>query len=162
MNTYCSEEVNLCSSKKYSRRNRKVSKYKDKTGKIKTEFGECIIFANDISSKKQYIQRVCENSLKEQWSYSKSKNSRHKIYDMINGRYAKSLLSKALTENRFYAEKVKKEDGIYIFKKEDIHKFIITLLKAVERGQIRQFLDIPDVFYITRQLKKVGVEYYLS
>lgn len=147
--------------KENGKKNRKVSKYRDKNGDISIEVANCNKWANEIFKRKEDIEKFCIEQIKETALYNHTRKNIHKCIDIDNGKYAKSLLFRAFDKNKFYIPKKKKEGNICIYEDNGIYIFMLTLLKAIEIGKIRQFLDIPDVFYIVRQIKAIGIEYYL-
>lgn len=57
--------------------------------------------------------------------------------------YFKNKLEKAFKKNKYYLDK----------KEESVFEFVLVMQKAKEYGLINEFLDIPDVWYITRKLR---------
>lgn len=54
------------------------------------------------------------------------------------------------------------EIPISIYKKDDVVRFLLLLDYAVKVDRIKDLLDIPDVFYILRQIICVGLDYYFK
>lgn len=144
-----------------SRSQKKVSKYRDKDGYIKRQMEECRKWiCTEIGDNASYFEKLfCFKLLRE---FETRKKSKYKISAIKNGSYVESLYNKVLYENRFILSKKSKENGIVLYEKIDMYKFIATLIYAYKSGKIREFLDVPDVFYIMRQLKETGLEPYLE
>ena len=143
---------------------RKVSKYRDKNGNIKKEMIECIRYIDDsVKLNIEYIQKYCLRELNEFFYRSKSKKINHKCNDLEKGSYTKCMVNKAYRTNKFYIRKdIKQDSGAWVYEKMDMYKFLLSLCYAIKHKELNQFIDIPDVFYILRQLKSTGIEYYLA
>lgn len=152
---YVSMDETKC--RKDNKLNKKVSKYKDKHGIIKPEFQSCLEWATNLQNEK-WIFKVCYNQLVEYFSRTKRK----KLEDLKNDKYIRDKLKSIMNKNRYPMAKLGKEYGCSIYSIENVSEFILILLEAVKRRKVREFLDIPDVFYISRQIKNLGVEYYFE
>lgn len=150
-------DYNMFETNRYgNKQQKKVSKYKDKYGNIKKEYDECINWANDLQGK-SWILRECYDCTKEKvYKY----NIRRKIKAQYSV-YMSNKLSYIINKNKYKIEKCGKKDGYSLYSKEDVAEFILVLVESLNKNRLREFLDIPDVFYIARQIKYFGVEYYL-
>ena len=156
----------------YNERNekrlKKVSKYKDKNGNIKIQIKECNnwieqnIFGKFFYQIKSYCYKNFISFLEKMSFVKKRKAYIHKINDLKNGKYLKSRLLSIINKNRLYFDKIYKINGIQIYKEEDMCEFILLIIEAKAQKILKSFLDIPDVFYIIRQLKGIGLRYYVA
>ena len=136
---------------------KKVSNYKDKHGTIRPEFKSCIIWANNLKNNKSLFCE-CYNQLIEYFSIYKKK----KLKDLKNQRYIRDKLKSVIRKNSYPMTKLGKSEGYSIYSIENVAEFILLLLEAVKLKKIKEFLDVPDVFYIARQIKNIGIEYYFA
>lgn len=134
---------------------KKVSKYKDKHGTIKPEFESCVVWANGLKNDKNLFF-VCYNQLVDYFSKCKKK----KLKDLKNQRYIRDKLKSVIKNNSYPMTKLGKSNGYSIYSIENAAEFMLLLLEAVKSKKIKEFLDVPDVFYIARQIKSIGIEYY--
>lgn len=79
--------------------------------------------------------------------------------------YATSRLNKVLSKNKYFMPKVAK-DGLK-FSIEDLKEFFIVLQEAKSRELLKEFLSVPDVWYILRNVKEnwndiVRVNYFVQ
>lgn len=141
--------------KKSNKLYKKVSKFRDKDGHIKREMEECINFIERIQDNTTIINSCYDNLIKEIPKFRKMdiKEIKLEIYHK---------LKHSFNRNNYFIEKMYKSDGYVVYNKADICVFILVLFEAVKRKMIKSFLDIPDVFYIVRQLKGIGIRYYLE
>ena len=135
--------------------NKKVSKYKDKHGTIKAELQSCIEWATDLQNE-NWIFKMSYNQLIEYFFRTKRK----KVKDLKNEKYIRDKFKSIMNKNRYPMDKVGKEQGYSIYSIENISEFMLILLEAIKKKKIKEFLDIPDVFYIARQIRSLGIEYY--
>ena len=155
--------MNVCFEEKiYNKKAlRKVSNYLDKDGKVAREMIECLKWVDSLNTKKEIIKKACTRELATVYNKGNAHKYRHKINDIRNGSYARYMLNNAFNENKFNMEKIQKVNNTWIYSNIDVYKFFLVLLKSLDDKKQRQFLNIPDVFYIVRQIKKVGVDYYI-
>lgn len=52
------------------------------------------------------------------------------------------------------------EIPVSVYRKREVARFLLLLDYALKEDKIKEILDIPDVFYILRQIICVGPEYY--
>lgn len=131
---------------------KKVSNFRDKSGEIKKEVQLCKMWINALDKNK--IRKECYEVLKEN-CYECKKMDIDKFNLEI---YHK--LKHSINKNHYYLAKKYKEYGFSVYQKEDICIFLLILLESLKRNMLDFFLDIPDVFYILRQIKGVGLNYY--
>ena len=146
---------------------KKVSKYRDKSGIIKVQVEECKewlnknIFGEYVTD----IYKECYNNLLMSFQRMMFANARrryrNRLKDLKNGKYIKSRLSSIFKSNKLYFDKLYKKDGIQIYSYIDVCEFMLLLIEAKKQNRLYQFIDIPVVFYITRQIKAIGLNYYL-
>ncbi len=141
---------------------RKVSKYRDYNHKIAKEKTECLHWAENIENKKKYLKRVCKRELVRYFETLDGDKYIHKIYDTKNGRYTKCMTESVFKENKFHLDKIFKDKDVCYFDKYDVYKFMLVLIYVIERNKLEQFIDIPDVFYIIRQLKQTNLKFYFE
>ncbi len=160
-----SVKENLTNGRK---RLKKVSKYRDKDGKIKLQMQECKawlkenIFSDEYVKIRTYCYYALLASYERKMHIKSRKAYMHRIKDLKNGSYLKSRLISILRKNRLYINKLYKKDGNQIYDGDDVVEFILLLCEAKSNKVLDSFLDIPDVFYILKQLKSVGISFYLS
>lgn len=142
-----------------SRRNRKVSKYRDKDGKINKQVEECLLWCDKNSNKMEFWEKFFKSRFLE--DSQKRKKSKHKVMVIKSGEYISSFYKKVIEENRFKIVKLKKEDNICIYPRYEMSRFILVLIYAYNNGKMREFIDVPDVFFVLRQLKETGIEIYI-
>lgn len=135
--------------------NKKVSKFRDEDGHIKKEMKECRVWINVLRCNNN-ISRFCYKELIDQIP----KFRRMDFSDIRIEIYHK--LKHSLNRNNYLMSKLYKTDGYVVYEKTDICMFLLVLFEAIRRRMINSFLDIPDVFYIVRQIKGVGVNYYFE
>lgn len=159
MNTcYNTVGVNVLDRKKL----RKVSKYRNYNNKIVKEKTECLHWAESVEDKKKYLKRVCKRELVRYFETLDSDKYIHRVYDIKNGSYTKCMTESVFKENKFHLDKIFKDKDVCYFNKYDVYKFILVLIYVIERNKLEQFIDIPDVFYIIRQLKQTGLKFYFD
>lgn len=66
--------------------------------------------------------------------------------------YATNRLNKILDRNKYFMKKVSKH-GLR-FSYTDVKEFLTILKESSEKGLLREFLNIPDVWYIIRNLRE--------
>lgn len=141
--------------RKNNKLNKKVSKYRDKDGHIKEEMQQCVSFVKDIEGNNK-IFKFCYNELREE---------NHKLQNMNLKEISREMshkLKHSFNKNKYSIQKTFKQDGYAIYEKEDIYVFFLVLLESIKCKKVKEFLDIPDVFYILRQIKGVGIDYYFE
>lgn len=138
------------------KRKRKVRKYKDKKGFIKIEYEECLKWIEELCKKEKVIEdsRAILNA-----NFYALKN-KHKFYELKRGKYLPSKLNTVLFDNRCRMDKVGKLNSFVKYKRNDVYELLVLLHYAKSQGVIKDFLDVPDVFFAVRQLKGTGVEIY--
>lgn len=141
--------------KKSNKLNKKVSKYRDKDGHIKKEMQDCVSFVEKIQDNTM-ITKSCYSNL----ITNIPKFRRMNITEIRLEIYHK--LKRSLNRNNYFMEKMYKSDGFVVYDKADVCFFILVLFESLKRKMIKSFLDIPDVFYILRQIKGIGIKYYLE
>lgn len=140
--------------KRSNKLEKKVSKYRDKDGHIKKEMKECrlwITSLKNIDSLSKECYKVLVNKIPK---YQKMDLSEIK-FDIYH------KLKHSINKNNYQLSKIYQENNFAIYKEEDICMFLLVLFEASKRKMLNSFLDIPDVFYILRQIKGVGLKYYI-
>ena len=145
---------------------KKVSKYRDKKGNIKVQLEECKEWLNKIVFSEYIcdIYNECYNNLLmsfQRMMFRNRKRYMNRVKDLRNGKYIECRLSSIFKNNKLYLDKLYKKDGIQIYSYLDVCEFMLLLIEAKRQNKLYQFIDIPDVFYIIRQIKAIGLNYYL-
>lgn len=137
---------------------RKVSKYRGKSEKFLHELENGKKFAEYILANKQYWYKIALENFRD----SIPKNKKHKRSELKNGNYMHCRLSSIIQNNKLILEKEGKQEDCVIFSKKCVFEYICLLYQAQREELIFEFLDVPDVSYMTRMLAKTGIEGYFT
>ena len=72
--------------------------------------------------------------------------------EFINRFYTINKLNKILNKNKYFVEKVSRF-GLR-FSYSDVQEFLLILKEAYEKDVLKEFLEVPDVWYIVRNIKE--------
>lgn len=142
--------------------NRKVGKYKDKKGIVKEGMKKIHEFLNELTKDEDKYLEIVEYSKKHLINTisRNTKSKRHKINDIKNGSYMKIRLNTIMITNRYQVYKLYKKDEYVLFESKYIYEFICLLDEAIREDKVAEFIDVPDVFYIARNLAFTGIAPY--
>lgn len=143
---------------------RKVSNYRGKDEKFLielkcgNEFVEEILKVNESDSKifKEAYERFLNSVSK------KTKRGKHKIHDIRNGYYMHCRLNTIIIKNKYVIYKCLKYDDKVEFYANDIFEYVCLLFQAKKENKVKEFLDVPDVSFVTRKLSKTGLDLYFK
>ena len=141
---------------------RKVSCYRCKNAKISEEIRIGNMFASNIakSSNSELYNNAYKNLIRT--ISMKRKKDRHKVKDLKNGYYMHCRLNSIILKNRYLLNKYSKYDNVVLFYREDVYEYICILFQAKKEHKLKEFLDVPDVSYVTRNLCKTGIDIYFK
>ena len=148
-------EPKIKNKKGNNKLDKKVSKYRDKDGQIKKEMQECISFVQKIQNNNKIV-KSCYNELREEVPKFKKMDTTDIKLEIYH------KLKRSINRNNYFMLKMYKSQGYTVYDKKDICMFLLVLFESIKRKMVKSFLDIPDVFYIIRQLKGVGIKYYIE
>ena len=162
MNAYCSTTFDCDCDIEEERRIRKVSRYRDYNHEIAREIINCKEWLRDIEERKEYFKRICRRKLINYYHVLNSKKYARRIADIKKGNFTKCMMESVFQKNRFYIYKTNREDNVCLFDRYDVYKFFLVLIYTMETKELEHFIDIPDVFYIIRQLRRTNLKYYFD
>lgn len=140
------------------KRLRKVSKYRGKSEKFLCELENGKKFVEAILANKQHWYKIAFENFRN----SIPKNKKHKRNELKNGNYMHCRLSSIIQNNKFSLEKEEKRGDYVIFSKRCVFEYICLLYQAQREELTFEFLDVPDVSYMTRMLAKTGIDKYFE
>ncbi len=141
---------------------RKISNYRKKSDEFVKELEIGNKFANYIIKDEETNDELLKEA-KARFIKSiskKSKRNRHKVRDISTGYYMHCKLNTIIVKNRYIICKILKYSDSVIFDKNDIYEYICLLFQAKKENKVKDFLDVPDVSYITRMLARTGLNIY--
>ncbi len=138
---------------------RKVSKYKDKRE----------IIANEQMEAAEWFINMCKsepekfNKIKSICCIGRAKHTSNRRRKYIKSdEYLKLRLNSIILKNRYILKKKKRSNGFVYFYTKDVVEFLALIYTSYINKKFWKFIDIPDVSYILRQLKKTGLDIYLN
>lgn len=159
----CEEEerlyLKLIKNGRKSKLDRKVSKYKDKSGFIAIEQKEAAEwFVNMCKQEPEKFNKMKSICCIE---IAKHASNRRRKY-IKSDEYLKVRLDSIFLKNRYILKKKKRTNGLVYFYTRDVLEFLTLLYISYINKKFYEFIDIPDVSYILRQLKKTGLDIYFN